>query len=50
MKFNYETGEYQKEEDMEVYSAEDQAIFEEVESTRYIADEIRTQRDYHKRQ
>ena len=50
MKFNYETGEYQKEEDMEVYSAEDQAIFEEVESTRYIADEIRTQQDYHKRQ
>ena len=50
MKFNYETGEYQKEEDMEVYSAEDRAIFEEVERTRYIADEIREQQDYHKRQ
>ena len=49
MKFNYETGEYQKEEDMEAYSEEDRAIFEEVERTRYIADEMREQKNYHKR-
>lgn len=49
-KLNYETGEYQKEENMEVYSAEDQAIFEEVERTRYIADAIREQQDYRKKQ
>ena len=49
-KLNYETGEYQKEEDMEAYSEEDRAIFEEVERTRYIADEMREQKNSNKRQ